>query len=106
MIIHQSLRRKFTQVQKDARNTYKAFIELMFAFLTPLTFSAVVPENVPIGISVINVTATDPDEGLGGEIKYDFLDEGEANGKKIFVYKNTVNCLYYTLVQCMQLTSK
>lgn len=41
---------------------------------------AVVPENVPIGISVINVTATDPDEGLGGEIKYDFLDEGEANG--------------------------
>lgn len=39
------------------------------------------PENVPIGISVINVTATDPDEGLGGEIKYEFLDEGEANGK-------------------------
>lgn len=39
------------------------------------------PENVPIGISVINVTAMDPDEGLGGEIKYDFLDEGEANGK-------------------------
>lgn len=45
-----------------------------------------VPENVPIGISVINVTATDPDEGLGGEIKYDFLDEGEANGKKILLY--------------------
>lgn len=43
-------------------------------------FSAVVPENVPIGISVINITATDPDEGIGGEIKYDFLDEGEANG--------------------------
>ncbi|PZC83942.1 hypothetical protein B5X24_HaOG206691 [Helicoverpa armigera] len=43
-------------------------------------YTAVVPENVPIGISVINVTATDPDEGLGGEIKYDFLDEGEANG--------------------------
>lgn len=43
-------------------------------------FTAVVPENVPIGISVINITATDPDEGLGGEIKYEFLDEGEANG--------------------------
>ncbi|XP_075970125.1 cadherin 74A [Anticarsia gemmatalis] len=43
-------------------------------------YTAVVPENVPIGISVINVTATDPDEGLGGEIKYEFLDEGEANG--------------------------
>lgn len=38
------------------------------------------PENVPIGISVVNVTASDPDEGLGGEIRYDFLDEGEANG--------------------------
>lgn len=34
-----------------------------------------------VGITVINITATDPDEGLGGEIKYDFLDEGEANGK-------------------------
>lgn len=39
-----------------------------------------VPENVPIGISVTNVTATDPDEGLGGEIKYEFLDESEASG--------------------------
>ncbi|XP_072941019.1 cadherin-87A [Epargyreus clarus] len=43
-------------------------------------YTAVVPENVPIGISVINMTATDPDEGLGGEIKYEFLDEGEASG--------------------------
>ncbi|XP_049865838.1 cadherin-23 [Pectinophora gossypiella] len=43
-------------------------------------YTAVVPENVPVGISVINITASDPDEGLGGEIKYDFLDEGEANG--------------------------
>ncbi|XP_026729820.1 cadherin-23 isoform X2 [Trichoplusia ni] len=43
-------------------------------------YTAVVPENVPIGISVVNVTASDPDEGLGGEIRYDFLDEGEANG--------------------------
>lgn len=43
-------------------------------------YTAVVPENVPIGISVINITATDPDEGLGGEIRYEFLDEGDANG--------------------------
>lgn len=46
-----------------------------------LLISAVVPENVAIGIDVTKVTATDPDEGLGGEIKYEFLDEGEANGK-------------------------
>ncbi|XP_045493126.1 cadherin-23 [Colias croceus] len=43
-------------------------------------YTAVVPENVPIGISVVKLLATDPDEGLGGEIKYEFLDEGEANG--------------------------
>ncbi|CAG9785326.1 unnamed protein product [Diatraea saccharalis] len=43
-------------------------------------YTAVVPENVPIGISVTKVTAMDPDEGLGGEIKYEFLDEGEASG--------------------------
>ncbi|CAG5042613.1 unnamed protein product [Parnassius apollo] len=43
-------------------------------------YTAVVPENVPAGFSVINITATDPDEGLGGEIRYEFLDEGEANG--------------------------
>lgn len=41
------------------------------------------PENVPPGFSVINVTATDPDEGLGGEVHYEFLDEGEAKGKFI-----------------------
>ncbi|KPI98094.1 Cadherin-23 [Papilio xuthus] len=46
-------------------------------------YTAVVPENVPPGFSVINVTATDPDEGLGGEVHYEFLDEGEA--KDLFV---------------------
>nr|XP_032511121.1 cadherin-23 isoform X1 [Danaus plexippus plexippus] len=43
-------------------------------------YTAVVPENVPIGINVVKLTAVDPDEGLGGEIKYEFLDEGEAHG--------------------------
>ncbi|GBP73902.1 Cadherin-23 [Eumeta japonica] len=43
-------------------------------------YTAVVPENVPVGISVVNLTALDPDEGLGGEIKYELVDEGEANG--------------------------
>lgn len=48
-----------------------------------MNVTAVVPENVPVGIKVIKLTATDPDEGLGGEIKYEFLDEGEASGKLI-----------------------
>ncbi|XP_053602394.1 cadherin-87A [Plodia interpunctella] len=43
-------------------------------------YTAVVAENVPVGINVINVTASDPDEGLGGEVTYELLDEGEANG--------------------------
>lgn len=51
------------------------FKKLLFYLL-----SAVVPENVPVGIRVTKLTATDPDEGLGGEVKYKFLDEGEANG--------------------------
>lgn len=55
-----------------------------------------VPENVPIGISVTNVTATDPDEGLGGEIKYDFLDEGEAGGMIIKSLLKTE--IHYSLV--------
>ncbi|XP_068630269.1 cadherin-87A [Battus philenor] len=50
-------------------------------------YTAVVPENVPAGFSVINVTASDPDEGLGGEIHYEFLDEGEAHG--LFVIEAT-----------------
>lgn len=41
------------------------------------------PENIAIGMDVTKVTATDPDEGLGGEVKYEFLDEGEANGEFI-----------------------
>ena len=47
---------------------------------TKSTYSAVVPENVPIGTDVITMTATDPDEGEGGEIIYDLSNEGEANG--------------------------
>lgn len=44
------------------------------------SYTAVIPENAPISTFIINMTATDPDEGPGGEIRYDFLTEGEANG--------------------------
>lgn len=45
------------------------------------SFTAVVPENVNLQTTVVNMTAYDPDEGLGGEIKYEIVDEGESNGK-------------------------
>lgn len=44
------------------------------------SYSAVVPENAGSGLFVANVTATDPDEGLGGEIRYELFNEGDANG--------------------------
>ncbi|XP_041976287.1 cadherin-23 [Aricia agestis] len=43
-------------------------------------YIAVVPENAQIGMSILKMTAMDPDEGLGGEIKYELVDEGDANG--------------------------
>lgn len=43
-------------------------------------YTIVVPENVKIFSSVVNLTAYDPDEGIGGEVKYEIVDEGEANG--------------------------
>lgn len=48
-------------------------------FMQP-SYSAVIPENSKVSTFVANVTATDPDEGLGGEIRYEFLNEGDANG--------------------------
>lgn len=44
------------------------------------SYSAVVPENAAIGTSVANLTASDPDEGPGGEIRYELFNEGDANG--------------------------
>lgn len=45
------------------------------------SYTAVIPENAPMGISVVNITATDPDEDEGGAINFEIIDEGEANGK-------------------------
>ncbi|XP_058460277.1 cadherin-23 [Malaya genurostris] len=44
------------------------------------SYTAVIPENVLADTFVIAITAHDPDEGPGGEVRYDFLNEGEANG--------------------------
>lgn len=45
------------------------------------SYTAVIPENVLADTFVIAITANDPDEGPGGEVRYEFLNEGEANGE-------------------------
>ncbi|KAK0090985.1 hypothetical protein PV326_003908 [Microctonus aethiopoides] len=44
------------------------------------SYTAVIPENAPTNVSVVNITASDPDEGKGGKIYFEIIDEGEANG--------------------------
>lgn len=44
------------------------------------SYSGVIAENAEANSFVFNITAMDPDEGAGGEIHYDFLNEGEAQG--------------------------
>ncbi|XP_057327404.1 cadherin-23 isoform X2 [Microplitis mediator] len=44
------------------------------------SYTAVIPENAPMNVSIVNITATDPDEGEGGDIHFEIIDEGEANG--------------------------
>lgn len=44
------------------------------------SYSAVVPENSSPNAYVVRAIATDPDEGPGGDIYYELLNEGEANG--------------------------
>lgn len=46
------------------------------------SYTAVIPENAPPNVSVVNITATDPDEGDGGAINFEIIDEGEANGEQ------------------------
>lgn len=51
------------------------------------TYSAVIPENSDLNSLVANLSASDPDEGPGGEIRFELLDEGDANG----LFKINVN---------------
>ncbi|KAL6429278.1 hypothetical protein ACFW04_008175 [Cataglyphis niger] len=56
------------------------------------SYTAVIPENAPVKISVVNITATDPDEGEGGMIYFEIIDEGEANG--LFKINHTTGEIY------------
>lgn len=51
------------------------------------SYSAVIPENSDLNALVANLSASDPDEGPGGEIRFEILDEGDANG----LFKINVN---------------
>lgn len=44
------------------------------------SYTAVIPENASVNVSIVNITATDPDEGAGGTIHFEIIDEGEASG--------------------------
>lgn len=60
-------------------------------------YTAVIPENAPLDVSVINITASDPDEGKGGDIHFEIIDEGETNGEYTNFNKNMViNNLFKT----------
>ncbi|KAG7208603.1 hypothetical protein KM043_014812 [Ampulex compressa] len=56
------------------------------------SYTAVIPENAPPGVSVVNTTATDPDEGEGGTVNFEIIDEGEANG--LFKINHTTGEIY------------
>ncbi|XP_068148728.1 cadherin-87A [Drosophila tropicalis] len=43
-------------------------------------YSTVIPENAPIDAFVVQLEALDADEGPGGEVRYELVNEGEANG--------------------------
>ncbi|KAG0425436.1 hypothetical protein HPB47_027381 [Ixodes persulcatus] len=47
-------------------------------------YTAVVPENVPTGFSVLTVKATDKDSGVNSEISYSFVDEPELEQIDLF----------------------
>lgn len=47
---------------------------------TKKLYSAVIPENALKMENVLQVNATDADEGPGGEIRYELVNEGDANG--------------------------
>ncbi|XP_067646126.1 cadherin-87A [Eurosta solidaginis] len=41
-------------------------------------YTGVIPENAPIDSFVLKVYANDPDDGPGGEVRYELVDEGDA----------------------------
>lgn len=75
----------FGKVAISAKTTVSILIELLDVNDNAPSFSqkmytAVIPETSPTDSLVIKLDAKDPDEGPGGEIKFDILNEGELAG--------------------------
>ncbi|XP_017481610.1 PREDICTED: cadherin-23, partial [Rhagoletis zephyria] len=47
---------------------------------TQHNYTGVIPENAPTDAFVLKVYANDPDDGPGGEVRYELVEEGDANG--------------------------
>lgn len=76
----------FRVLTLSAKSTVKILIELLDVNDVAPSFSekqyiAVIPESADPDTSVIEIKAMDPDEGPGGEIKYEILNEGELSGR-------------------------
>lgn len=84
---------KFTVIAEDAAgkptDTRRSTADIIITVLdvndnapvfSQKSYSAVIPENAPQSTFIINVSASDPDEGAGGEVNYEWLNEGDATG--------------------------
>uniref|UniRef100_A0A336M3U9 CSON011722 protein n=1 Tax=Culicoides sonorensis TaxID=179676 RepID=A0A336M3U9_CULSO len=75
----------YGKVSSAAKTTVSILIELLDVNDNPpkfvqQVFTAVIPETAAINTFVTTIEATDPDDGPGGEIVYDLLNEGDASG--------------------------
>ncbi|OXB51995.1 hypothetical protein ASZ78_014198, partial [Callipepla squamata] len=65
----------------DANDNAPAFSQAVY--------SVRVPEDVPVGSTLLSVTATDPDDGTNGDVKYSFQEISEKATKIFSLEHNT-----------------
>lgn len=75
----------FGSISISAKTTVTILIELLDVndnapMFTQKMFTAVIPETLQPDGEIIKIEAIDPDEGPGGEIRYEILNEGELGG--------------------------
>ncbi|MFT7807206.1 cadherin-related family member 1-like [Arapaima gigas] len=96
---HQFLTFKLLAVEIDTPERFSATADIIIHLLdtndnTPKFSSdfyiARIPENSPGGSNVVAVTATDPDSGLWGEVKYSI----HGSGADLFIIHSTSGIIY------------